>query len=37
MMPSVGVFAPDMSEVPSVEVDYTVDGDTGEIKEQPEA
>ena len=30
-------IAPDMSEVPAVEVDYTVDTETGEIKEQPEA
>lgn len=30
-------IAPDMSEVPAVEVDYTVDSETGEIKEQPEA
>lgn len=30
-------IAPDMSEVPAVEVDYTVDAETGEIKEQPEA
>ena len=30
-------IAPDMSEVPAVEVDYTVDGETGEIKEHPEA
>ena len=30
-------IAPDMSDVPTVEVDYTVDTETGEIKEQPEA
>lgn len=30
-------IAPDMSNVPTVEVDYTVDAETGEIKEQPEA
>ena len=30
-------IAPDMSEVPAVEVDHTVDAETGEIKEQPEA
>lgn len=30
-------IAPDMSEVPAVEVDYTVDAETGEIKEQPES
>lgn len=30
-------IAPDMSDVPTVEVDYTVDAETGEIKEQPEA
>ena len=30
-------IAPDMSGVPTVEVDYTVDTETGETKEQPEA
>lgn len=30
-------IAPDMSDVPTVEVDYTVDAETVEIKEQPEA
>ena len=30
-------IAPDMSDVPTVEVDYTVDAETGEIKEHPEA
>lgn len=30
-------IAPGMSDVPTVEVDYTVDAETGEIKEQPEA
>lgn len=29
-------IAPDMSEVPAVDVDYTIDSETGEIKEQPE-